>query len=104
MLGGYSRKFGKIMGDGNTVEARWLPLIETQLREILTKLDRALDVAPALRFRLEGFTAAAHADGVALDELLQFCVRALPLPCTVRIDRDHRTLQFDFWQKRAPVV
>lgn len=86
-----------------TATVRWLPLIDAQLRDIFVKLEQDFDIAPAQRFRLEGFVAAAHADGVALDELLQFCVRALPPHCAVRIDAEHKSLQFDFWQKRAPV-
>lgn len=86
-----------------TDSARWFTLIDAQLRELRSKLEQNIDIAPAQRLQLEGFIAAAHADGVDLDELLRFCMR-LALPnCAIRIDEQQKTLQFDCWQQRAPV-
>lgn len=86
-----------------TDSARWFPLIEAQLRELQLKLEQNIDIAPAQRLQLEGFIAAAHADGVDLDELLQLCSRHAPSNCAIRIDAQQKTLQFDCWQQRAPV-
>jgi hypothetical protein len=86
-----------------TDSARWFALIEAQLHELKSKLERNIDIAPAQRLQLEGFIAAAHADGVELDELLRFCARQMPPNCVTRIDEQHKALQIDCWQQRAPV-
>lgn len=86
-----------------TDSARWFALIDAQLRDLWLKLERNVDIAPAQRLQLEGFIAAAHADGVDLDELLKFCARHAPPNCAIRIDAQRKTLQLDCWQQRAPV-
>ncbi|MDB6060383.1 MAG: hypothetical protein JWM78_486 [Verrucomicrobiaceae bacterium] len=94
--------------DGINAAQEWFDLIDVQLRDIFAKLEQYFDISPAQCFRLEGIVAAAHCDGIALDELLQFCQRNVPPNCSVRIEPHHRLLgnrmlQFNFWQKRAPV-
>jgi len=82
---------------------RWLQRIADQLREIGATLARDLDIAPAQRLRFEGFIAAAHADGVSLQELFEFCSAQIPTSCSVMFDEQHQTLLLDCRQKRAPV-
>lgn len=92
------------MTDDNMTDAvRWFDLIDAQFGDLRLMLERNVDVAPARRLQLEGFIAAAHADGVGLDELLQFCTRIAPPNCAIRIDARQKTLQIDCWQQRAPV-
>lgn len=86
-----------------TDSVRWFALIDAQFRDLRAKFDQNVDVAPAQRLQLEGFIAAAHADGVDLDELLQFCTRLASPNCAIRIDEGRNMLQLDCWQQRAPV-
>lgn len=84
-------------------KARWFELIDAELQKLFRRIEQGLDVSPAQRFQMEGFIAAAHADGIELEELLQFCGRNAPQNCAIRIDPDCGFLQFDIWQTRAPV-
>jgi hypothetical protein len=84
-------------------KVRWFELIDAELQKTFGRVGQGLDVVPAQRFQMEGFIAAAHADGIELDELLQFCICNAPQNCAIRINPDRTTLQFDIWQTRAPV-
>jgi hypothetical protein len=80
-----------------------LNAIAAQLDAIARQLDAGFDVAPAQRLALEGLTAASLAAGIEVEVLLQYCRRSMPKGSDMRLSANGDALQFDFWQRRAPV-
>lgn len=80
-----------------------LAAIDTELDIIAQRLAAGFDVAPAQRLRLEGLTAAALLAGEDAQTLLQFCRQRLPATAAVQLTANAQALQFDVWQRRAPV-
>lgn len=77
--------------------------IAAQLDAIVQQLGDGLDVAPTRRLQLEGLTAASLAAGIDAEALLQFCRAHLPGDAAVSLIANGSALQFELWQRRAPV-
>jgi hypothetical protein len=77
--------------------------LHQQLVSIAEQLRAGMDIAPAQRMRLEGYTAAAVASGADINQLAQICAQVLPSTVTIHITCAGAALQFDCWQRRAPV-
>lgn len=80
-----------------------LDTIGLELEAIVRQLAAGFDAAPAQRLRLEGLTAAALVAGIDAQTLLAFCRQRLPADADVRLTADAAALQFELWQRRAPV-
>lgn len=80
-----------------------LAMIAVQLDDDVQQLSAGFDLAPARRLALESLTAACLAAGTTVETLLQFCRERLPADTAVYLNADGSALQFDLWQRRAPV-
>lgn len=84
-------------------DTQWRAAIDTELCALAEQLERGCDIAPSRRWQLEGFIAAAQADGIGPAELLRWCEPHRSAYIEVEIDGARNSLRFDFRQKRAPV-
>ena len=86
-----------------------LNAIATELDDGIRQLSAGFDMAPARRSGLEALTMVCLQSGMAAEELLQFCRQRLSvdaavyLKADVYLNADGKALQFDLWQRRAPV-
>jgi hypothetical protein len=80
-----------------------LAALHAELDTFTQRLAAGLDVAPARRARFEGMAAAALAQGIDSQVLLESCRRHLPAGAQLALCADGHTLQLDIWQRRAPV-
>lgn len=83
-------------------EAAVLAALNTELAVFAQRIAAGLDVAPARRARFEGMMAAALAQGIDSEILLESCSHHLPADAQLVL-RDARMPQLDIWQRRAPV-
>lgn len=85
------------------LSADWAARIDKQLQPLLDAHRRAIDVAPALRHRLEGYLRAAIDAGVDAAALLQHCRQALPAGASIAFAVDDGSFAVELPQARAPV-
>jgi hypothetical protein len=83
--------------------ATLLAALHAELDIFAQRLAAGLDVAPARRARFEGMAAAALAQGLDSDALLESCRCHLPAGAQLTLRPDAHALQLDIWQRRAPV-
>lgn len=79
-----------------------LAALNAELAVFAQRIAAGLDVAPARRARFEGMVAAALAQGVDSQALLESCRDHLPAGAQLVLHDAHAP-RLDIWQRRAPV-
>lgn len=79
-----------------------LTALQAELDVFAQRLAAGFDVAPARRARFEGMAAAALAQGIDSEVLLESCRGHLPAGARLVVEAEHAP-RLDIWQRRAPV-